>query len=75
MQLDSIRKMVLDVALRLAESFRKLVIERSRQLNPVAKVLLFAFAILCYPLVSVILVIIMLLVICVAIPVSFVSRR
>lgn len=75
MQLENIKKMVLGVASRLAESFKKLVLEKSKQLNPVAKVLLFAFAILCYPLVSLVLLIIMFLVICVAIPLSFVSRH
>lgn len=73
--MKDIWKMLKGVIKRLAQSYRTLVIERSKKLNIASGVLLNAFALFCYPLVLIVLVVILLIVVFITVPVSFFTKH
>ncbi len=75
MPMEGIRKMVTGVTRRLAESYKTLVIDKSKRLNIVSRLLITAFAFFCYLLVALIIAVILLIVLFIALPLSFFYQR
>ncbi len=72
--MGDINKMVIGVFNRLLQSYKTLIREKTRNWPFMFKILLTAFAVLCYPLVSLILIVILLLVICIVVPISLTTK-
>lgn len=65
-----IQNMVIEMYSRLIQSYRTLVTNKCRGRSIIFKTLLTGFALFCYPLVTLILTVIVLLVICITGPIS-----